>query len=131
MFESIIQWTSIILALGATFFLSKANIVMSVKDIAELSATKYGSNPKVMENLAHQNANSRIGIVLLLISILFQMISNIIISGDKPTVISLTISFVIGVMVLLFCWRLAISKGNEYLQQANKIKDNRKKGREV
>jgi hypothetical protein len=130
MFESIIQLTALILTLESAIFLAKGNLGLSAESIAELASTKYGANLKVIENLAHQNAYSRIGIILLCISVFIQMITILLISGAKFLAIStsnLIISFVVSGFVFLVCWKLAAYKANNLYQQSKKIIDNRRR----
>jgi hypothetical protein len=73
MIRTFIQMTSIILTLGASVFLLKANLGLSPKIIAELSRPHLDYHEGVLKSLSKQSADTRVGFILLLISFILQM----------------------------------------------------------
>ena len=77
MIRSFIQMTALILTLGASIFLLKSNLGLTPEVIAKLSSTYYGHNKPVAESFAKQVADTRIGIILLLLAFLLQLINSL------------------------------------------------------
>jgi len=71
--RTFIQTTALMFILGSAVFLTKANLGLSPSNIAELSATKWGHNQNVITSLCVQSADTRIGIVFLLIALGLQL----------------------------------------------------------
>jgi uncharacterized membrane protein len=61
------------LTLEAALFLAKGNLFLSAENIALLAATRIGYNPEFVESLAQQNADTWVGVVLLLSAFVLQM----------------------------------------------------------
>jgi hypothetical protein len=73
MLRTLIQIAALYLTLGSAVFLLKGNLALSPQSITELSSTKIGYNMEIATNLAKQNADTWIGLVLLLIAFFLQM----------------------------------------------------------
>jgi len=75
MFRSFIKVTALCLILISTFFLIKAGLGLSAKDIFELSATPYGRyNDKLVQNLTQQKSDTIVGFVLMLLCFILSLI---------------------------------------------------------
>lgn len=68
-----IQVAALYLTLSSAVFLLKGNLSLSPQSIAELSSTKVGYNMTIATSLAKQNADTWIGLVLLLVAFFLQM----------------------------------------------------------
>lgn len=75
MLRTFIQVQALLLVLISSYFLIKGMLSISAKDLAELSKTKWGYNKAVTKNLTTQRADTIIGFVLLLLSILLQTVN--------------------------------------------------------
>lgn len=75
MLRTFIQVTSVSLALISSFFLLKGSLGLSVSDIAELSKSRWDYSPPVVKNLSKQQADTKIGLFLILASFVLQMIN--------------------------------------------------------
>lgn len=76
MLRTFIQLTALCLTLISAFFLIRAPFFLSTKDIVSLSSTTYdGFNVDVLRNLAKQQANTRVGFCILLLSFIFQTVN--------------------------------------------------------
>jgi hypothetical protein len=73
MFKTFLQFTSIIIVLCSSIFLVRGALVMSPKDILNLSGTYWNSSPFAAKSYCSQKADSIIGTVLLLISFALQI----------------------------------------------------------
>ena len=73
MLRSFFHFTSLILTLGASGFLLKGNLSLSVENIAELSQTRLGYSELVIENLATLQADTWVGFSLLLAAFFCQL----------------------------------------------------------
>jgi hypothetical protein len=71
--RSFIQTTVIILTIGASYFLLKVNLGLTPDTIARLSITYFGLNKEVVKTLAKQSIDTRIGLLLLIISFVLQI----------------------------------------------------------
>ena len=75
MLRSFIQMSALILTLGASIFLLKSNLGMTPENIANLSLTRLDFSQPIVEAFAKQAADTRIGLILLLIAFILQMIN--------------------------------------------------------
>lgn len=75
MVRTFIQVTALLIALVAAYFLAKGSISLSARDIAELSKTKWNYNSEVAKNLSKQQADARVGGILVFSSFILQMIN--------------------------------------------------------
>ena len=124
MLEPTARVTAIIVVLEAAFFLAKGNLGLSADLIAELSATKYGYNLSVARNIAEQNANSYVGIVLVILSAVIQMLALSSIEGlGSPRIDFMIIgtSIVISVIFFLLAYLIARLKANRIYRRAESI----------
>ena len=71
--RTFIQTAALVVTLEAALFLAKGGLGLSAEDIALLSATRIGFNPELTDSLAQQQADTWIGVVLLLFAFLLQM----------------------------------------------------------
>ena len=78
MLRTFIQFTALWLTLVSAGFLIKGSLLLSVKDIVNLSASPFlGHNIEVVRNLANQQADTRVGFSILLFSFFLQMINSL------------------------------------------------------
>lgn len=75
MVRTFLQIASLVLTLVAAFFLARGSIGLSPHLMAELATTKWGGNLQVIDNLAGQQADTRVGFVLLLVAFGLQMVN--------------------------------------------------------
>lgn len=75
MIRSFIQMTALILTLGASIFLLKSNIGLTPETISKLSSTYWGYNTPIAKEFAGQAANTRVGVILLLVAFILQIIN--------------------------------------------------------
>ncbi len=73
MIFSILQLTAILLTFVSAYFISKANLGLSSKAIAELAVTKYAANLELAKSFATQNGDNWVGVVALLLSLAGQI----------------------------------------------------------
>ena len=115
MFRTFIQCAAFLLAAISAVFLIKAGTSISVKDMAELSTTKWGYNLAVLKNLAQQSADTRIGFSLLLLSIVLQLLHWLLPFGIDDLGINrkgVFIALVASILIGIIAYRLS-----SYLQQ--------------
>jgi len=72
MLRTFIQFTSITATFIATFFWIRGAIQLSIKDLATLGMTFYGSNPATLKIWASQKADSLVAGLLLCLSFILQ-----------------------------------------------------------
>jgi hypothetical protein len=73
MLRTFIQVSALLLTLFAGILLVRGSFVLSQSDIAGLSSTHWDYNPSMVKNLSRHQYDTRIGLMLLVISGLFQM----------------------------------------------------------
>ncbi|MCK4830220.1 hypothetical protein KA005_81635 [bacterium] len=115
MFRTFIQCAAFLQAVISAVFLIKAGISISVKDMAELSTTKWGYNSAVLKNLTQQRADTRVGFSLLLFSVVLQFLHWLLPFGiddlginRKGVILAIVVSIPIGIVAY---------KLSRYLQQ--------------
>lgn len=117
--------TSLLLSFLSAYFISKANLGLSAKNIAKLASVKYGYNSAIIKSLAEQNADNGAGIFLLIIAIILQGASAFVplpIVLTKINFSTLMVSVGISVFTfLLFRW-LSKRKADKLTEQAIAIK---------
>lgn len=69
------QISAIFLVIISTYFLALGSLALSPRDILEISATRFGYSPYVVASLSEQQANARVGIVIMVLSLVFQMVT--------------------------------------------------------
>jgi hypothetical protein len=72
MLRTILDVSAVTLILIAAIFLARSSYGLSAQDIAQISQTNVGYSPEVVVNLSEQQANARVGVVLLILAFLFQ-----------------------------------------------------------
>ncbi len=120
MVRTLIQLTAIILTLEASWFLLQGNLGLTIKDIAEVSSTKYGYNPNVVESLSQQKVDNWIGFSLLLLAFSLQLANSLWKMRWKDFAFSKTgmaLSFVAGAIVFIVCYLLSQKKGSTVVNQ--------------
>ncbi|MGB7582143.1 MAG: hypothetical protein WBL85_06825 [Sedimentisphaerales bacterium] len=76
MIRTFIQWTSMILTLEASYFLVKVNLGLSPKAIAEISIPHLDyNNEESIKILTKQSVDTKIGLVLLILSFALQIVN--------------------------------------------------------
>lgn len=73
MIRTFIQIASLVLTLEAALFLAKAGLGLSAAAIVELASTKWDFNADLVASLSQQQADTWVGVVLLLIAFALQM----------------------------------------------------------
>ena len=66
------DYTALFLTLGASCFLIKPNLGLSPETIASISKTCFGYNLSVAKSLTDQNVDTRVGLFILIFSVLIQ-----------------------------------------------------------
>ena len=74
MWRGLRQVLPTLLIVLSSYFLIKGIIALSPKNIAALSGTAWGYSLEIAQNLCHQRADTIIGFILLLSSIIAQLI---------------------------------------------------------
>ena len=62
-----------ILTVGASFFLLKSNLGLSIKTIVELSIPHLDYHEEILKSLTKQSVDTRVGLFLLLLSFTLQI----------------------------------------------------------
>ena len=75
MLYTFLQTLVLVLTLESAIFFIRGNFVLSAQSIAELSGTYWDFNPHLVQTLAHQIADTRIGAILLILAFLVQIIT--------------------------------------------------------
>jgi len=75
MLRTFIQVASAGFALFAGILLVRGSFVLKAKDIAELSSTKWGYNTDLVKSLSQQQTDSRLGVLLLMVSFVLQTVN--------------------------------------------------------
>jgi hypothetical protein len=75
MLRTFIQVISVTFSLIATKFLINGALGLSLKDMVELSLTKFGANTKILRNLSDNRVNTMVGFIFILLSFIFQTIN--------------------------------------------------------
>jgi len=104
MVRSFMQVTALTLTLFASIFLVKSSLILSVKDIANLSSTYFNYNKHLMKSLSEQQSDTRIGSILLFLAFLLQMINLMVperMSDSGINRIGIIIAIVFSIIVLL------------------------------
>lgn len=119
MLTTITQITAIILAGWAAFLLAKSNIFMTPEVIIKLSRPIYGHNKEIIENLSQQNGYAKVGIFVLVNSIVVQFLTLPQTGTNEQTVLTtivVIISWIFGVSSYWIARKLEeknIQKANE------------------
>ena len=124
MVRTFIQLTAIILALEAAWFLLQGNLGLTIKDIAEVSSTKYGYNSNVVKSLSQQNVNNWIGFSLLLLVFFLQLTNSLWEMRLKDFAFSkrgMALSFVAGTIVFFICDSQSQRIGNTIKDQVMEL----------
>ncbi len=77
MLRTFIQFTALLQTAISAIFLVKGMAGMSVKNMAELSQTRWGYSTAVTKNLAGQKADAMVGSALLFLSLVLQIINSL------------------------------------------------------
>ena len=114
MLRTFIQVLALALTLVASVFLLKSNLGLSVTSMAELSKTKWGYNTQIVQNLAHQQADTSAGLFFLLLAFGLQ-IGNLLwpmrwddFEVNKKGV---ALAVVVSILFYLVGWYVAHAKG--------------------
>lgn len=73
MHRTFIQVSALLLTLFAGVMLVRGSFALSPKDIAGLSSTYVGYNPSLIKSLSQQQADTKVGVMLLIFSAMLQM----------------------------------------------------------
>lgn len=73
MLRTFIQVSALLLTFFAGILLVKGSFILSSKDIAWLSSTRYGYNSSLIKSLSGQQADTKIGVALLMLSAIVQL----------------------------------------------------------
>lgn len=77
MIRSFIQMTALTLTLEASIFLLKANLGLIPKTIAKIITPHYGFSKPVAKSLSKQTADTRLGVILLLLAFVLQLVNTL------------------------------------------------------
>jgi len=105
----------LVFAVLSSFFLIQGNLSLSVEDIAELSTSKIGFNLNVAQNLCRQQANTKVGFLLVFGCWLLQFYNIISQKGlnfryDKKGI-------VIAALIGIICFIVAINLSDSYYEE--------------
>jgi hypothetical protein len=124
MVRTLIQLTAIILTLEASWFLLQGNLGLTIKDIAEVSSTKYGYNSNIVKSLSQQKADNWVGFSLLLLAFSLQLANSLWGMRWVDFAFSKTgmiLSFVAAAIVFIVCYFLSQKIGNTIYDQAMEL----------
>jgi hypothetical protein len=124
MVRTLIQFTAIILTFEASWFLLQGNLGLTIKDIAEVSATKYEYNSNVVTSLSQQAVDNWIGFSLLLLAFSLQLANSLWEMRWKDFAFSkagMVLSFVAGAIVFYVCDLLSNKKGSTMVNQVMEL----------
>ncbi len=106
MLYTILQAGALILTVESAIFLAKGGLGLRAETIAELSTPYFGYNPYIVESLARQNANTWVGVMLLLGAATFQITSfwfATVASIGPPNYLGIFLAVVFGIFLFVFC----------------------------
>lgn len=124
MVRTLIQLTAIIRTLEASWFLLQGNLGLTIKDIAEVSSTKYGYNPNVVKSLSQQKVDNWIGFSLLLLAFSLQLANSLWGMRWVDFAFSKTgmaLSFAAATIVFIACYFLSQKIGNTIYDHAMEL----------
>jgi vacuolar-type H+-ATPase subunit I/STV1 len=73
--RTFLQVLTLSFTLGSAFFMVKASLGLSARDIAGLVGTYIGFNPHLIHSLTAQVTDYRVGTILLVLAFILQMIN--------------------------------------------------------
>ena len=73
MLYTALQTLALLLTLESAFFLARGSVVLSAEAIAQLAGSYWDFNPHLVESLARQSVDSRVGVFLLLAAFVAQV----------------------------------------------------------
>lgn len=119
--STVFQLLALLLTCESAYFISKSNLGLSPKVIAELASTKWNANLSIVSSLASQNADNWIGVILLIASVILQMAAFMFrsdwpLSLDAPT--ELLSSVLLGAVVFLACWKWSKYRAKALYEEA-------------
>jgi hypothetical protein len=106
-----IEWLAVLTTFLAAFFLLRSSFGLSADDIADLATTRFGYSSDVIQSLAVQGANTRVGFAVLLLSLLLQFCALWPPRRDERThenrVIGIALAFALAAIVYAVGWLVA------------------------
>ncbi|MFY4730482.1 hypothetical protein [Nitrospira sp. BLG_2] len=122
---SYLQVTTLVLTCESALFLLKGNFWLTPQAIAVLSQPFWDNNPFIVESLANQYGDTRIGAILLILAFLVQiialgrgpMIDDI---GPTPKWILMS-SLIAGAAIFLVCWWTSYTISDHISSDVRKI----------
>lgn len=133
MFRTFIQCAAFLQAAMSAVFLIKAGIGMSAKDMAELATMRWDCSSPVLKNLTQQRADTIVGFLLLLSSVVLQSLHWLLPFGiddlgiDRKGVI---IAFAAAIPIWIVARRLSCNLKRKWYTQAEDILKQRTSERE-
>lgn len=124
MLRTLIQFTALLQAAISAIFLVKGAAGMSLKDMAELSTTKWGYNTHITKNLAGQKADTTVGSALLFLSLVLQIINSLWPLSWNDFGISragVVLSVMISTAIFFIGRRVSFSLQQKWYKQAERI----------
>jgi hypothetical protein len=124
MFRTFIQCAAFLQAVISAVLLIKGGISISVKDMAELSQTKWDFSLAVLKNLVRQKADTIVGFSLLMLSVIFQSLHWLLPFGIDDLGINrigVIIAFIFATAMWFVASRLSIYLGQKWYTQAENI----------
>ena len=124
MFRSFIQCAAFLHAVISAFFLIRAGISLSVKNMVELSRTNWDYSSAVLRSLTQQRADTIVGFSLLLISAVLQSIHWLLPFGIDDLGINrkgVIIAFVGAILTWIIAYRQSRYLQQKWFEQAENI----------
>lgn len=126
MFRSFVKVIALSLILISTFFLIKGGLILSAKDIFELSATPYGGyNEKVVQNLTQQKSDTTVGFVLMLLSFVLSLVDLLMPMHCDEFAMNrkgLIVAIIVSVIILGVAYAASHSLQNKLYKEVQKIR---------
>lgn len=120
---SVLQLTATLLTLVSAYFISKANLSLSAKAIAELARSKFRANLALVKSFAIQNGDNWAGVTALVISLVGQLIT-IFFPHDEIFMINfpvVVVSLSITALIALLLGKYSVMRSKRLVQDAEMI----------
>ena len=124
MLRTFIQFTALLQTAISAIFLVKGVAGMSVKNMAELSQTRWGYSTAVTKSLAGQKADAMVGSALLFLSLVLQIINSLWPLSWNDFGIShagVALAVVISIAIFFIGRRVSCSLQQKWYAQAEQI----------
>jgi hypothetical protein len=115
------------LTLISSFLLVKGTFNSNIEDIAKLASTGWGYNLSVARNLSEQQADTKVGFWLLLLSFVLQTVNSLWPMAYQDFEINkngLFLACVVSIIIFMFSVRVSISMANRSFSEVKSILEN-------